>query len=55
MALNNAFKFGSKVLVEESVRKRNHCWTVYTEKGVKAFPIIEVTTPEDAWYDYDHR
>ena len=56
MALNNAFKFGSKVLVEERVFGREiTVGLLDTEKGVKAFPIIEVTTPEDKWYDYDHR
>ena len=56
MALNNAFKFGSKVLVEERVFGREiTVGLLDTEKGVEAFPIIEVTTPEDKWYDYDHR
>ena len=56
MALNNAFKFASKVLVEERVFGREvTVGLIDTEKGVKAFPIIEVTTPEDAWYDYEHR
>ena len=56
MALNDAFKFGSKVLVEERVFGREiTVGLLDTEKGVKAFPIIEVTTPEDTWYDYDHR
>ena len=56
MALNNAFKFGSKVLVEERVFGREiTVGLLDTEEGVKAFPIIEVTTPKDTWYDYDHR
>ena len=56
MALNNAFKFASKVLVEERVFGREvTVGLLDTEKGVKAFPIIEVTTPGDAWYDYEHR
>ncbi|MEC8645174.1 MAG: D-alanine--D-alanine ligase [Pseudomonadota bacterium] len=56
MALNNAFKFGSKVLVEERVFGREiTVGLLDTKKGVEAFPIIEVTTPEDTWYDYDHR
>ena len=56
MALNNAFKFASKVLVEERVFGREvTVGLIDTEKGVKAFPIIEVTTSEDAWYDYEHR
>ncbi|MDC2964004.1 D-alanine--D-alanine ligase [Gammaproteobacteria bacterium] len=56
LALNHAFKFGSKVLVEERVFGREiTVGLLDTEEGVKAFPIIEVTTPEDTWYDYDHR
>ena len=56
MALSDAFKFGSKVLVEERVIGREvTVGLLDTERGTKAFPIIEVTTPEDAWYDYDHR
>ena len=55
-ALNDAFKFGSKVLVEERVFGREiTVGLLDTEEGVKAFPVIEVTTPKDAWYDYEHR
>ena len=55
-ALNDAFKFGSKVLVEERVFGREiTVGLLDTEEGVKAFPLIEVTTPKDTWYDYKHR
>ena len=54
--MNDAFKFGSKVLVEERVFGREiTVGLLDTEEGVKAFPVIEVTTPKDAWYDYEHR
>ena len=55
-ALNDAYKFGSKVLVEERIFGREiTVGLLDTEEGIKAFPVIEVTTPKDTWYDYEHR
>ena len=55
-ALETAFGFGTKALVESRMDGREiTVGVIDTNEGPKAFPVIEVITPEDSWYDYEHR
>ncbi len=55
-AIAQAFEFDSQLLVEERViGKEITVGIIETDNGCEAFEVIEITTPEDAWYDYEHR
>ncbi len=55
-AVESAFEFDSSVLVEERLTGREITVGVLdTDEGPKAFPVIEITTPANSWYDYQHR
>ncbi len=46
-----------QLLIEPFVRGAELTVGVLDEHGVgpRAFPVIEIRTPENAWYDYEHR
>lgn len=55
-ALETAFGFDPTVLIEERINGREITVGVLdTDSGPAAFPVIEITTPENSWYDYEHR
>ncbi len=55
-AIETAFEFDPRVLVERRIDGREMTVGVLdTETGSEAFPVIEITTPEDSWYDYEHK
>ena len=52
----DAFSYDPRLLVEERINGREiTVGVIDTDKGTEAFPVIEITTPEDSWYDFDHR
>ena len=54
--LVKAFEFDSRILIEERiVGKEITVGVLDTEAGTDAFPVIEIKTPKDSWYDFDHR
>jgi D-alanine-D-alanine ligase len=51
-----AFEFDPRLLVEERIDGREITVGVLdTDQGTEPFDVIEITTPEDAWYDFEHR
>jgi D-alanine-D-alanine ligase len=55
-ALEDAFEFDDQVLAEQRIDgKEITCGVLERNGSVEAFPVIEVVTPADSWYDYEHR
>jgi D-alanine-D-alanine ligase len=55
-AVEKAFKLDNRLLVEQRVDgKEVTVGVIDTDEGCKAFPVIDIITPEDSWYDYEHR
>ncbi len=55
-ALASAFEHDPRLLVEERILgKEITVGVIDTEKGTEPFQVIEITTPEDSWYDFAHR
>lgn len=55
-AVEEAFRYDESVLVEERIEGREiTVGVIDTDDGPRAFPVIEITTPESSWYDYEHR
>lgn len=55
-AVQNAFSFDPRLLVEERIIGREiTVGVIDTDKGTDPFQVIEITTPEGTWYDFDHR
>jgi len=55
-ALTQAFEYDPRLLVEERIMGREiTVGVIDTDAGTKPFPVIEITTPEDSWYDFAHR
>lgn len=55
-AVEAAFALDERLLIEERIDGREITVGVLdTDDGCKAFPVIEITTPENSWYDYEHR
>jgi len=54
--INNAFAFGRQLLIEQRIIGREiTVGVIDTDTGTEAFPVIEITTPNDSWYDFEHR
>ena len=58
--VQEAFTFDSRLLVEERIDGREMTVGILdsdddTGKCCEAFPVIEILTPENTWYDYEHR
>lgn len=53
--IESAFTFDSRVLVEEKITGKEVTVGILERNGLEAFPAIEIRTPEDTWYDYEHR
>ena len=54
-ALRDAWSHDGRVLVEKRVIGREITVGILDVGDSKAFPVIEVRTPEGRWYDYEHR
>ncbi|HJL60594.1 MAG TPA: D-alanine--D-alanine ligase [Pseudomonadales bacterium] len=55
-AIELASELDDHLLVEERIDGREiTVGIIDTDHGPEAFPVIEITTPEDSWYDYEHR
>lgn len=55
-ALETAFEFDPRLLVEERIfGKEITVGVIDTENGPEALPVTEITTPENSWYDFEHR
>ena len=55
-AINRALSYDDRVLVEKRIDGREITVGVLdTDRGTEPFPVIEITTPENSWYDFEHR
>jgi D-alanine-D-alanine ligase len=54
-ALAAAFAFDEKVLVEEFVVGSEITVGILESPEPQAFPVIDIRTPGDSWYDFEHR
>ena len=54
-ALDAAFAFDEKVLVEEFVLGAEITVGILDSPEPQAFPVIDIRTPGDSWYDFEHR
>jgi D-alanine-D-alanine ligase len=55
-AVSAAFALNEEVLVEERITGREiTVGVIDTDQGAMAFPVIEIITPENSWYDFEHR
>ena len=54
-ALENAFFYDERVLVEECIKGREITVAILERDGIEALPVIEIRTPPGSWYDYEHR
>ena len=55
-ALVAAFEFDPQLLIEERINgKEITVGVIDLDEGPVAFPVIEIITASDAWYDFEHR
>jgi D-alanine-D-alanine ligase len=54
-ALEHAFSYDERVLVEERLQGREITVAILERDGIEALPVIEIRTPAGSWYDYEHR
>jgi D-alanine-D-alanine ligase len=54
-ALDEAWRFDERVLVEERIEGREITVAILEREHVEALPVIEVRTPAGSWYDFEHR
>lgn len=54
-AFEDAFAFDERVLVEEYVVGSEITVGVLESPDPWAFPVIDIRTPGDSWYDFEHR
>src|SRR4051794_24478541 len=54
-ALDAAFAFDEKVLVEEFVVGAEITVGILESPEPQAFPVIDIRTPGESWYDFEHR
>src|SRR5436305_1091628 len=54
-ALEDAFRFDTQVLVEEFVEGSEITVGILESPEPQAFPVIDIRTPKDSWYDFEHR
>jgi D-alanine-D-alanine ligase len=54
-ALEEAFSYDERVLVEERVQGKEITVGILERNGIEAFPVLEVRTPSGSWYDFEHR
>jgi len=54
-ALRSAFEYKQPVLVEEYIEGKEITCAILDLDDTTALPILEIITPKDSWYDYQHR
>ena len=54
-AIRHAWTYDDLVLVEERIVGREITCAVLERDGVETLPVVEVSTPKDSWYDFEHR
>jgi|TARA_Y100000310_G_scaffold343526_1_gene451642 D-alanine-D-alanine ligase len=55
-AVRSAFQYDDRVLVEKRIDgKEITVGVLDVDDELRALPVIEIVTPEDSWYDFDHR
>jgi D-alanine-D-alanine ligase len=54
-ALQAAFVYDDRALVEEKIEGGEVTAGVLERDGLEVLPVIEVRTPRGSWYDYEHR
>jgi D-alanine-D-alanine ligase len=54
-AIDAAFAFDSKVLVEEYVVGSEITVGILENPDPEPFPVIDIRTPGESWYDFEHR
>jgi D-alanine-D-alanine ligase len=54
-ALEEAFSYDERVLVEERVKGKEITVGILERNGVETLPVLEVRTPAGSWYDFEHR
>lgn len=54
-ALEEAFAFDERVLVEEYVVGSEITVGILESPDPQPFPVIDIRTPGDSWYDFEHR
>jgi len=54
-ALDLAFKYDERVLVEERITGREITVGILERNDVEALPVVEIRTPSGSWYDFQHR
>ena len=54
-ALDEAFRFDERVLVEEYVTGSEITVGILESPEPAPFPVIDIRTPGDSWYDFEHR
>src|SRR4051812_35677206 len=54
-AMDAAFAFDEKVLVEEFVVGAEITVGILESPEPQPFPVIDIRTPGDSWYDFEHR
>ncbi|MBN2684289.1 MAG: D-alanine--D-alanine ligase [Pontiellaceae bacterium] len=54
-ALETTFADDEQVLVEERIIGREITVGLLERVGLEVLPVVEISTPRDAWYDYEHR
>lgn len=54
-ALQEAFKLDGRVLVEKRIEGREITCGLLERDGLEVLPVVEVRTPENTWYDFEHR
>ena len=55
-AVETAFAFDDRLLVERRIKGREiTVGVIDTDAGTEPFPVIEIVTPDDSWYDFEHR
>lgn len=54
-ALMEAFRYDEAALAEELIEGKEITCALLERNGLEALPVIEVRTPQGAWYDFAHR
>jgi len=53
--IEQAFAFDSAVIVQEAVSGTEITVAVLQDPDARAMPVVEIVTPQGAWYDYEHK
>jgi D-alanine-D-alanine ligase len=54
-AIRHAWSYDDLVLVEERIVGREVTCAILERDGIESLPVVEVRTPGDTWYDFEHR